>query len=284
MKKFLWIVSAIVICIIAGIAVIFYLLPKDDELLLKTDATVGVWWWTNQNEDEYLKFASKNGVDEIYYCDYELNEKTYTFVKKAKGMGFKVYALWGECDWIFDKSDLDDLIEKYNTFNETYSDAKFSGVHLDVEPHQLDEFGTNREAVMFEYVKFVYDVVDENVSVSFDFDIPFWAHDMVDYGGVYQPVFAHVIDKANRVFVMSYRDSADAIYEVAQEEVIYANQKGKTIALSVEMTSLEGDNVSFQEEGKEILYSELEKLEDKLSQKFIISIHNIKTWNELKEK
>jgi len=41
--------------------------------------------------------------------------------------------------------------------------------------------------------------------------------------------------------------------------------------------------VSFQQESKEILFTELKKLEALVDQKFMISVHNIKTWYNLKE-
>ena len=126
---------------------------------------------------------------------------------------------------------------------------------------------------------------DNNSSpdLTFDFDIPAWFDDEILFNGNLKPVYKHIIDIANRVFMMSYRDSADAIVSFARDELAYAKSKNKQIALSVEMDSDEGENVSFKEENKKILYNELSKLGGLLDQKFLISIHNIESWFNLKE-
>ena len=50
------------------------------------------------------------------------------------------------------------------------------------------------------------------------------------------------------------------------------------------MNSGEGDKVSFKEENKKYLYSELKKLEKEVEQEFGISIHYIETWYRLKKR
>lgn len=107
-----------------------------NSLNLSIKNTLGVWWWHKADSNAYLDFAKENGVDEIYYCDYALNEETANFVKKAKNKGMKVYALWGEKEWIFDKNGYDKLIERFDNYQNTYSNYKLEGIHLDVEPQQ----------------------------------------------------------------------------------------------------------------------------------------------------
>ncbi len=282
MKKTIIIIVISIFVLALGIGV-YFLIPKNKALTLKTDATVGVWWWDDKADDRYLEFAKNNGVDEIYYCDYSMDKDTSKFVEKAKQKGMKVFALWGECEWVLDKSGFDRLMNKYEEYQQNYPAAAFEGVHLDVEPHQLDEFDDDRPEIMKKYVEFVTLVVSENEGVKFDFDIPFWAHDIVEVDGKTKPVYAHVIDNANRAFVMSYRDTAEQIVDIAKEELVYAKNNNKTIALGVEMTSNEGDKVSFQEESKQVLYSEISKLDELVDIDYVLSVHHIKTWESLKE-
>ena len=284
MKKFFIIISIVIVLFIGCIATIFLLLPEKN-MFLKLNENIGVWWWDKDSEhvDEYLAYAKETGVDEIYYCDYSMNEETYQFVKKAKEKNIKIYALWGECYWINDKTGFDELIERYKEYNSLYADAPFDGVHLDIEPHQLDEFHSSRNELMKRYVEFVINVVKENPNIAFDFDVPAWAHDSVEINRSKKPVYAHVMDNANRVFIMSYRDSAEAILELAKDELAYAKANNKTMAVCVEMESKEGEHVSFQQESKKILYDELKKLESLIDQEYMISIHNMKTWYDLKD-
>lgn len=79
---------------------------------------------------------------------------------------------------------------------------------------------------------------------------------------------------------MSYRDTKDGILNVAKEELEYANENNKKIILSVETYSLEGDQVSFYEEGKSVLNNVLKELEGVSSG---VSIHHLKSWYELKD-
>ena len=82
---------------------------------------------------------------------------------------------------------------------------------------------------------------------------------------------------------MSYRDEATKMYDVSSDEINYASSLGKKIYLGAETYSLEGDNVSYLEEGKKYMYSELDKLRNLIPSDFGIAIHQIKTWKELKE-
>lgn len=288
MKKIFVFIGCILLAVIVVIASVFAFSDKN-RVVFKTDKTVGVWWWTKQDADKYLDFAKENDVDEIYYCDYSLNNDTYNFVKQAKEKNIEVYALFGEKEWINDKTNLDALIQKYKIYQTLHSDAKFSGIHLDVEPHQFDDFNQKENEYLTKFVNVAYLLISENPDITFDFDIPAWFDKNEDaykvkLNGVTKPVYKHMIDIANRVFVMSYRDKAEDIVSFAENELSYATEKNKKIALCVEMNSDETETVSFKEENKQILYEELSKIESLINQDYMISIHHIKTWYELKEK
>lgn len=287
MNRSLFIILSFIIGLLAGLWAVFHFLPEKkqpkEDLYFSSNATVGVWWWKNQDPDKYLEFASKNDVDEIYYCDYNLDENTYDFVKKANEKGFKVFALWGEKEWIESKSSFDTLMHKYYLYEQTYADAKLAGVHLDVEPHQFEDFDLKRNEYLKKYIDFIDIVVSEHTTVDFDFDIPFWFNDLIEHDGETKELYKHVIDIANRVFVMSYRDTAEAIFNVAKDELLYAKETSKQIAVCVEMDSDESDIVSFKQESKEIMYNEITKLDELIDFDYLISIHHIKTWEELRE-
>lgn len=256
--------------------------------VLNLDKPLGVWWWDKTLGDEYLTFAKLNGVDEIYYCDYSPQEDVYNFVLKAKQKGIKVYLLLGEKEWVNDASNLNDIINLYRMYQQTYPDANLSGIHLDVEPHQFSDFKSSddiRKNYITKFINMASTVVKSNSDITFDFDIPFWLDDEVEFDGQTKSAYKHLIDIASRVFVMSYRDTAQGIISVAHDEVDYAKVNGKQIFVSVEMTSNEGDNVSFQEESKQVLNEQLNKLESFIGyDNYGVSIHHIKTWKNLKDK
>ena len=266
---------------------------ENNSPVLSLNNTLGVWWWTSSSglgldNTSYHQFAKQNGVDEIYYCDYELNSSTASFVKEARNYGMKTYALWGEKEWLLNDENLIKLINDYKDYQTEFPSAQLSGIHLDIEPHQYDDFnasGEIRKSYITRFVKLVKKLNTLYSDITFDYDIPFWLHDEITIDDITKPAYEHIIDSCNRAFVMSYRDTAEKVCSVASEEVAYAKQIGKQIFVSVEMSSTEGDNVSFAEESKEILYSELNKIKDYINyDNFGVSIHHIKSWQALKER
>lgn len=248
------------------------------------DNVIGVWWWNDElDEEEYLSFASANNVNEIYFCSCDFGADTSNFISRANKLGIEVYWLQGEYEWLDDSISLMEKIEDYRQYQEDYPDSKFSGIHLDIEPHQSPDFDARRESLILKLIKLADLLKQTYKEISFDFDIPFWIDDNITYGGSTRSAYQHMIDIADRVFVMSYRDTADAIIDVGGDELSYAKEVGKKIIFSVECSSSEGDKVSFAEEGRCAMMAELEILKQKLGDDFRISIHNIKSWHDMKE-
>ena len=244
--------------------------------------TLGVWWWDNRLDDSYLEYAVDNDVNEIYYYTSTFSEKNNEFVKKANKNNVDVYWLCGDYRWIEDYASFQEEMNNYLTYQNKYSTGKFEGVHLDVEPHQHEQFSSRREELILLYIDFLNRVTNDYPSVHFDADIPFWLEDVVTYNGETKEAFKFVTDIVNRVFVMSYRDSAEQILNVGSAELEYANQKNKPIFLCVE-TGNEEDIVTFIEEGKNYMNEQITLIGDLTDLKFNIAIHHIKTWRELKD-
>ncbi len=244
----------------------------------------GVWWWdSNLPAEQYLSFAQAQGINEIYYCDSSFSADTANFIETARHYGCKVYWLAGEYQWLSDDSGLIQSLERYQNYQSHNSAAQFTGIHLDIEPHQNPNFASERDKLLINLVTLVKKLKNNYPSISFDYDIPFWLDDELSIDGITQPAYAHIIETANRTFLMSYRDSATEIYQTAEEEIVYAKSQKKTIFLGVETYSTEGDYVSFREEGKNYMNAELAKLRSMIPDNFGIAIHQIKTWYDLKD-
>lgn len=250
-------------------------------ILSNTNFPVGVWWWDNRLSNDYLIFASENNVDEIYYYTSDFSQKNADFIKESNNLGIKVYWLCGEYQWLDDYNLFYEEMEKFEQFQNNQIN-KFEGVHIDLEPHQHPNWNSNKEELIVQYIDFVKTITNKYKFIKFDFDLPFWLEDIINYDEKTQEAFKYVIDCANRVFVMSYRDSAEDMVNVATEELQYANEKEKQIFISVE-TGKEEDIVTYYEEGKEYLYSQIEKLNKIINQNFGLAIHHIKSWYQLKD-
>lgn len=248
---------------------------------------IGVWWWdTTLDADSHLEFAKANGVTEIYYNDSNFDEKTAEFISKANALKIKVYYLDGDYKWLETNGTLIEKISKYQDFQKQYPSSNFAGVHLDIEPHQNPNFDTNRTSLIEKLIQTAKLLNTLYPSISFDYDIPFWLNDEIkdilsDTDNKI-PAYKQIMSIANRTFVMSYRDTADEIFNISKEELEYSSKINKPIFLCVETKSDEGDNVSFMEESKTEMVSELNKLKSLISENVGISIHQIKTWKDLK--
>ena len=245
------------------------------------EPTLGVWWWNDELGEEYLTFAQTNNVNEIYFCSSKMDNQTAEFIQNAKIKNIKVYLLAGEYQWLEDSTDLYTLIDRYNQYQSLNPNSQFDGIHLDIEPHQHQNFDQNRQTLILNLIQLAYNLKTDFPKITFDYDIPFWLNDEVEFNNKTQPAYKHMIDIANRVFVMSYRDTAEKIYDVAKEEIEYATSLNKSLVLGVETLSSEGDNVSFMEEGKEYMNGEISKLRELIPSYMGVCIHQIKTWHDL---
>lgn len=244
--------------------------------------TLGTWWWYDGlNAEKYLNFASENGVTEIYFCTSKFNNSTQNFISLANSKNIDVYWLAGEHEWLIDSSKLINQINNYINYQNSHKSAQFKGVHLDIEPHQREDFNTNRAQLIYNLIDLASTLKTQYPTVKFDYDLPFWLDDEITYNNQTKPAYCFMIDTAHRVFVMSYRDTAEGILKIAKEEISYAKEQNKQLVLCVETNSTEGDNVSFKEEGKRVMQQELDKLKKQIPSNFGTAIHNIKTWYDL---
>lgn len=278
MKKII-ICVALIICLIAGGVVAFFVVRKNDE---KIQSPTGTWWWNSKLDQEtHLTFAADNGVNEIYFHTSKFDENTEAFITNANSKEIDVYWLAGEYQWLENNSKLLEKIDGYVEYQSQHKNAQFCGIHLDIEPHQSPDFKTNRQQLIYDLIDLASTLKINYPTIKFDYDLPFWFHDEITFNNQTKPAYEFMIDIANRVFVMSYRDTAEAILDIAKEEIAYAEQQNKQLVLCVETNSSEGDNVSFKEEGKQVMQEELDKLKKQIPENFGIAIHHIKTWYDL---
>ncbi len=266
--------------IIATIIIVTARLCAKNENTIDVKPITGVWWWDNRLDDSYLDFACKNGVTEIYYYASSFTDKLGDFIGKANDKNVRVYWLCGKYEWIEDPDTLYGKIDEFLEF-QSESEHKFSGIHFDIEPHQHPDFDSERDRLITAFAELAISIKVKYPNISTAYDIPFWLHDEITINGVIKPAYAFIIDNANSVTVMSYRDSAEAVYECAREETEYAVAVGKTLNLGVETSENEDDIVTFYEEGAEYMNDQISELRKILPKNFGVAVHHIRTWREL---
>ena len=241
-----------------------------------------VWWWDNRLDETYLKFACEQGVNEIYYYASSFSDRISDFIRAASANGIKVYWLTGKYEWIEDYASLKAKLDEFKSFQNA-SEYKFAGIHFDIEPHQHPEFDERRAELITEFVELTFAVKRDYPEFEVAYDIPCWLDDEITLNGVTRPAYEFVIDNADRVTLMSYRDSADGVLKFAEDEINYALSAGKVLNLGVE-TGEEEDIATFYEEGAEYMNGQLDLLRETAPAGFGIAVHHIRSWRELTER
>ena len=246
------------------------------------ESVFAVWWWDNRLDESYLDFAVAQGVNEIYYYASSFPARISDFIRSASAKGIKVYWLAGKYEWIEDYASLKEKLRSFLEF-QTSSEYKFEGVHFDIEPHQHPEFDARRIELITEFVELTFAMKRDYPDIRFAYDIPCWLDDEITLNGVTRPAYEFIIDNADRVTLMSYRDSCEGVLKFAEDEINYALSAGKVLNLGVEMGE-EEDIVTFYEEGAEYMNGQLDLLRETMPAGFGIAVHHIRSWRELTER
>ena len=246
------------------------------------ESVFAVWWWDNRLDESYLDFAVAQGVNEIYYYASSFSDRISDFIRAASANGIKVYWLQGKYEWIEDYASLKAKLDEFKSFQNA-SEYKFAGIHFDIEPHQHPEFDERRAELITKFVELTFAVRRDYPDIYFAYDIPCWLDDEITLNGVTRPAYEFIIDNADRVTLMSYRDSCEGVLKFAEDEINYALSAGKVLNLGVE-TGEEEDIVTFYEEGAEYMNGQLDLLCETAPEGFGIAVHHIRSWCELTER
>ncbi|HEY6951951.1 MAG TPA: hypothetical protein VI758_06060 [Bacteroidota bacterium] len=224
------------------------------------------WVW---NTDELLKDSSKTRAmlsdvvgaqfDKIFLqLPYNFEEDTTnddglrTLVTKLRFTGASVSALSGDPQYCLPKNHgkVIRLVQKVIEYNKlAVEEARFAGVHLDIEPYLLPGFGgPRRKEILTQFLtitKLAAQAAHEN-GLRFGTDIPFWYGlpdeftgkiDSVAFDGSTKPANEHVTDLADEICTMSYRTAAgglNGIVALTEHELIYAASRGKEVLVGLE--------------------------------------------------
>lgn len=254
----------------------------DDSDKEPPEEVFAVWWWDNRLDETYLEFAVEQGVNEIYYYASSFSERISDFIRAASAKGITVYWLQGKYEWIEDYASLKAKLDEFKLFQDT-SEYRFAGIHFDIEPHQHPEFDARRTELITEFAELTFAVKRDYPEFEVAYDIPCWLDDEVTAYGVTRPAYEFIIDNADRVTMMSYRDSAEGVLSFAEDEINYALSVNKTLNLGVE-TGEEEDIVTFYEEGAAYMTEQLALLRETMPEGFGIAVHHIRSWRELTER
>ncbi|WP_110932964.1 hypothetical protein [Paenibacillus bouchesdurhonensis] len=226
------------------------------------------WLWHTKlietQTDELLSFSASEGIRLIYLqISTKVDIPHYkNFVSKANALGIQVHALNGAANWALEsnRSQLTSFMEWIGKYQLTAAEEEqFTGVHVDIEPYLLPEWKSNTNNVIKQWQSNVVYLVEESAKLGLPIaaDLPFWL-DKYAANDSEMSLSSWMISKYDSVTLMSYRDSATAVIELAKQELQEAETLNKRIYTGVETKySSEGDHVSFFEEGYDYLNVQL---------------------------
>lgn len=265
------------------------------------DVAVGSWWWANRDlTDEKatsakLDFLTSQGATEVYVrIDWQLpTDEIVRFVRRAKAKGLAVSCLSGDASWIRPGNlGFEELFAKYRHYQRIApKDARFVSLHLDVEPHVDHELSDTRKWQL--YVDFFLRAMAmaRRSGEKVEWDIPFWLDNVLVHYGVREavPLLEVLMDHADGVVLMSYRDTAPIILDCAKTELELGKTRRCRVLLGVETAkSDEGETVSFYEKGRAHLEQELSTVKQAVSATGLkagggVAVHHVDSWIKLKD-
>ena len=238
-------------------------------------------WLDPAKEVQYLEYAEKNGITEIYLAEPSPNRHTADFIGRASEKGIKVFWLRG--DMTLDNTVIrNGYINNYLPFQASQPEHKrFAGVHLDVEPwSQPNPTSSETRQKM---IDFLVSLRDEFPDEHFDRDLDVGMGGTVTYRGQPDvPLYQAFIQEADRVIMMSYTDTAKKIINMSlvPAYIAYARSLNKQIFLAVDSNNNLGS--SFKDRGKSAMYYELNQLKGLANyNKLGLAIHHMSEWYNL---
>jgi outer membrane protein TolC len=111
----------------------------------------GLWVWKTRDllrergaAEALRAFCGKRDLTEVYLSVPEevlADERLAQLVSTLRGAGLRVEALIGDATWYLPhlRAPLLKRIDDVAQYNASHPEARFTGIHLDVEPHQLPE-------------------------------------------------------------------------------------------------------------------------------------------------
>ncbi|MDD5210548.1 MAG: hypothetical protein PHV36_14250 [Elusimicrobiales bacterium] len=250
-----------------------------------------VWTWEKDSyavvedtaaADEAIAFMRAKKIRTLYlYADafegrnlLEDSPESYRrFIRRLHSRGLRAYALLGSAylhteEYVLPENRQDALamFQRVLTYNASAKPGeRFDGVNLDIEPHLLDQWDTQKDRLLLQFLDLGQALMELKKSsgqkLAVGPAIPFWLDGTeLEWNGSKKPVSEHVIDIYDYVALMDYRDhaeGADGIISHALSELKYAGLNKRKVVVGVEVTPNELQKVSFNHLGEPELEREL---------------------------
>ncbi|OXM82844.1 hypothetical protein [Paenibacillus rigui] len=221
------------------------------------------WLWNpyiiDKEADSTLQQLADKQVNRVYiFIDLSYPANYYSqFIRKAHAMGIQVEALGGAPNWVLPEYNKKlyvfiDWVKRYN--NAVQPEERFSGIHLDVEPYVLPEWGQDSDTTIglwMDTVSGFQEEVKSDSSLQVGMDMPVWLEyfQVGDGQGGRTTLSDWFIRRMDEVTLMAYRDQTDDITDSVKTELDEADRAGASAIVAVDTVD-SGEEGSFYGEGE----------------------------------
>lgn len=248
-------------------------------LCLGAHAQRAIWMW---EEDSYalleqparaqdaIRFLQRQGIRTLYlYADAHDGrlllrsqpQRYARLIRQLHAAGMQVHALLGSWPLHTERyvlpahrSEALAMLQRVIDYNlAAEPEARFDGVNLDIEPHVLDAWPAQREALLQGFIDlgeaFMALKRRANVPLQIGPAIPFWFDGIpLRRGDRTRPASEFLQDIYDHVVLMDYRNKAegpDGILSHASQELAYARLIGKPVLIGIETSANELAKLTF---------------------------------------
>ena len=208
------------------------------------------------NATDVVRFAVEKDLDAVFlsFPPKRIDQDDWyrAVIDGLQANGIHVYALSGRSEW-FD--DFQNVVDWYAYLLEvtTRADLGFEGLHIDLEPWTRDDWAGHEDAAAHEYLDILryLSARAHERGWTLEVDIPFWLDQKPEiHGGL---LHEEVLGIADAVTVATFRDTADEITRLAEQEMQAGARLEKPVRLAVSVKVHEFEYVTFMDDGEAVM-------------------------------
>lgn len=232
--------------------------PPDD---LGADA---LWVWSWEGSAELTDFTVAAGFERVYlYAQGGFGPHVRAAIADLRDGGVVVEALGGERRWATtDRGGMLAFVRSARRYQRgAPPGARLAGIHVDVEPYGLRAWDRHERRTQRDLVDSLRAARRAAGPLPLAADIPFWFDGIrLGPGSLAEATIA----ATDGVTIMAYRDSADAVIDVARREVRIAGELGSRATVGVETGDYDPPSITFFQEGRAALAAALAAVDARL--------------------
>ena len=263
---------------------------------LPTHAT---WLWKSEiiadasSVAQFLSFASSHNISRVHA---QVNSDIPTdiwasFISRCATSDISVEALFGDAQWITGAGtpSLQTTLDWIQSYQGSAADnAKFVGLHMDIEPWNLDDYSMKTSTYLSSWQTLITNISSfaSSLSLPLAADLPFWLNTLNSPTNS-QTMDTWVLERIDSATFMTYRNSASELSSIASGPIQAAQSLSKTVWVAVETTDLGvADNKvqSYYGQSDELLARDLATVGTWAAQYSLfkgVSVHDYTGWTAL---